>query len=126
MVARNRRAVMSVCGKFENEYYHRYCKTKINASCRHLLLVCCHFEEEGAKLPNPIKKEDTRRNFSKSFFKKFFQKVFSKSFFFPEKMLMEMLMEMLMNMLDAYGDAYQLLPSVREKIISRRRMISRT
>ena len=29
---------------------------------------------------------------------------------------MKMLMEMLMNMLDAYEDAYQLLPSVREKI----------
>ena len=35
-------------------------------------------------------------------------------------------MEMLMNMLDAYGDAYQLLPSVREKNIIRCGMISRT
>ena len=87
MVARNRRAVMSVCGKFENEYYHRYCKTKK----MHRAVICCWFVAILRKrVPNcqtllkkKIRGEIFQKVFSKSFFKKFF---------FPRE--------------DAYGDAY--------------------
>ena len=107
IVARNRRVVISVREKFEIEHYHRYCKTNINASCLHLLLVCCHgvhtccngyvpfysclfirVKLNVSQISNGTnEKARTKRRESVESLK--------------------MLIKMLMNMIDAYGYAYE-------------------
>ena len=53
MVARNHRVVISVRGRFEI-FNQRGCnETNINASRRHLLLVCCHGAHRQVLYSNP-------------------------------------------------------------------------